>query len=85
MSYSLQTSFYSVMKDWPDKYHVWGTPRGHLQGQTQGHMSYHTLFEGIYFALSRSTHIWNAYVAENLLKSKKREKWSMAITKIRHV
>ncbi len=26
MSYSLQTSFSSVMKDWADKYHVWGTP-----------------------------------------------------------
>ncbi len=26
MSYSLQTSFSYVMKDWADKYHVWGTP-----------------------------------------------------------
>ncbi len=26
MSYSLQTSFNSVMKDWADKYHAWGTP-----------------------------------------------------------
>ncbi len=26
MSYSLQTSFYSVMKDWADKYHVWDAP-----------------------------------------------------------
>ncbi len=26
MSYPLQTSFNSVMKDWADKYHVWGTP-----------------------------------------------------------
>ncbi len=26
MSYSLQTTFNSVMKDWADKYHVWGTP-----------------------------------------------------------
>ncbi len=26
MSYSLQASFNSVMKDWADKYHVWGTP-----------------------------------------------------------
>ncbi len=26
MSYSLQTSFNRAMKDWPDKYHVWGTP-----------------------------------------------------------
>ncbi len=25
MSYCLQTSFNSVMKDWADKYHVWGT------------------------------------------------------------
>ncbi len=24
--YSPQTSFNSVMKDWVDKYHVWGTP-----------------------------------------------------------
>ncbi len=36
MSYSLQTSFNSLMKDCADKYHVWGTPpRGHLQGQTR--------------------------------------------------
>ncbi len=26
ISYSLQTSFNSLMKDWADKYHVWGTP-----------------------------------------------------------
>ncbi len=26
ISYSLQTSFSSVMKDWADKYHIWGTP-----------------------------------------------------------
>ncbi len=26
MSYSLQTSFTSVMKDWADIYHEWGTP-----------------------------------------------------------
>ncbi len=26
ISYSLQTSFNSVMIDWADKYHVWGTP-----------------------------------------------------------
>ncbi len=26
MSYSLQTSLNSVMKDWADKWHVWGTP-----------------------------------------------------------
>ncbi len=33
ISYSLQTSFNIVMKDWAVKYHVWATPRGHLQGQ----------------------------------------------------
>ncbi len=27
MCNSLQTSFSGIMKDWPDKYHVWGTPR----------------------------------------------------------
>ncbi len=26
MPYCLQTSFNSQMKDWADKYHVWGTP-----------------------------------------------------------
>ncbi len=35
MSYSLPTSFNSLIKDWADKYHVWGTPRGRLQGQTR--------------------------------------------------
>ncbi len=30
MSYSLQTSFGSVMKDWADKYHVWGCIFGQL-------------------------------------------------------
>ncbi len=34
------------------------------------YMSYHILFEGIYFVLSYSTHIWNAHVAGNLLKIK---------------
>ncbi len=48
-------------------------------------MSYHILFEGIYFALSYSTHIWNAYIAGNLLKIKKQEKWSMPITRTKHV
>ncbi len=33
MSYSLQTRFCSVIKDWADKYGV--PPRGHLQGQTR--------------------------------------------------
>ncbi len=31
---SLQTSCNSAMKDWPDKYQVWFTPKDHLQGQT---------------------------------------------------
>ncbi len=56
MSYSLQTSFNSLKKDWADKYHVWGP--------------YHILFEGICFVLSYSTPILNAYVAGNLLKIK---------------
>ncbi len=33
-------------------------------------MSYHIVFEGCCFALSYSTHIWDAYVAGNLLKIK---------------
>ncbi len=31
---SLQTSCISVKENWLDKYHVWGTPKGHLQDQT---------------------------------------------------
>ncbi len=38
------------------------------------YVSYHILFEGIYFVLSYSTQIWNAYVAGNLLKIKNQEK-----------
>ncbi len=38
------------------------------------YMSYHILFEGAYFVLSYSTHIWNTHVAGNLLRIKKREK-----------
>ncbi len=34
------------------------------------YMSYHVLFEGVYFVLSYSTHIWHAYIAGNLLKIK---------------
>ncbi len=49
-------------------------------------MSYHILLEGGYFVLSYSTHIWDAYVAGNLIKiKKKREKCSMPITKKKHV
>ncbi len=33
-------------------------------------MPYHNLFEGIYFVLSYSAHMWNVYVAGNLLKIK---------------
>ncbi len=35
----LQTSFNSVMNDWPDKYHVWGTPARSSQGQTRDHLN----------------------------------------------
>ncbi len=38
------------------------------------YMSFHILFGGGCIALSYSTRIWNAYVAGNLLKIKKREK-----------
>ncbi len=31
-------------------------------------VSCHILFEGIYFVLSYSAHMWNAYVAGNLVK-----------------
>ncbi len=36
-------------------------------------MSFHILFEGIYFVLTYSTHIWNAYVNGNLLEIKNRK------------
>ncbi len=44
-------------------------------------MLYHILFEGIYFALSYSTHMWNAYIAGNLLKIKKTRKMEHAYYK----
>ncbi len=50
MSYALQTSFNRVMKDWADKYHVWGTPRGHLLGQNDDNSNtrfFHTKKEHI--------------------------------------
>ncbi len=34
------------------------------------YISYYILFEGVCFVLSYSTHIWNAYVARNLLEIK---------------
>ncbi len=37
------------------------------------YMLYSILLEGIYSVLSYSTHIWNAYVAGNLLKIKNRK------------
>ncbi len=40
-------------------------------------MSYYILFEGAYFALRYSTHIWNANAAVHLLKIKN--------TKMKHV
>ncbi len=44
-------------------------------------MSYYILFEGVCFVLSYSTHIWNAYVAGNLLKIKKTLKMKHAYNK----
>ncbi len=64
------------MKDWANIYTMHGVPpQGHLQGQTRDiQMSYHILFEGVCFVQSYSTHIWNTYIAGNLLKIKIREK-----------
>ncbi len=39
------------MRDWDDKYHVWGTPRGHLPGQTRENSNtsfFHTKKEHVY-------------------------------------
>ncbi len=44
-------------------------------------MSIHTSLKGIYFVLSYSTHIWNAYVAGNLSKFKKTQKMMHAYNK----
>ncbi len=44
-------------------------------------MSYHILFEGIFFVLSYSTHMWKAYVGWNLLEIKKTEKMKHAYNK----
>ncbi len=58
--------------------HLKGTHiRVFLYNICRTYVSYHILFEGIYFVLSYSTHKWNAYVAGNLLKIK--------TGKIRHV
>ncbi len=38
------------------------------------YVSYQIFFDGGCFVLSYSTHMWNAYVAGDLLKIKKREK-----------
>ncbi len=46
-------------------------------------MSYHILLEGIYFGLSYSTHIWNAYVAGNIFKIQNRK--NEAIIKIHFI
>ncbi len=48
------------------------------------YVSCHILFEGIHFVLSYSAHVWNAYVAGNLLKLKNWKKWSMPTTKTKH-
>ncbi len=44
-------------------------------------MSYHILFEWIYFVLSYSTRRWNAFVAKNLVKIKKTGKIKHAYNK----
>ncbi len=38
------------MKDWANKFHIWGPPRGHLQGQTRDNSNtrfFHTKKEHI--------------------------------------
>ncbi len=50
MSYSLQTSFGSFMKDWPDKYHVWGTPTRQPSKSNNSNMCF--------FTLKRNTYTW---------------------------
>ncbi len=61
-------------------------PRGHLRGQTRDNSNtrFFTLKRNTYtyFVLSYSTHIWNVYVAGNLLEIKKREKRAMHVTTI---
>ncbi len=50
MSNSLQASIDSIMKNWPDKCHVWGTPtRSHLTSNSQQlkHV-FLSLFKGIF-------------------------------------
>ncbi len=44
------------MKGWADKYHVWGTPQGHLQGQTRDNSN--TRF----FTLKRNTYTGCSYI-----------------------
>ncbi len=44
-------------------------------------LSYLIFFEWINFVLSYSTHIWNAYIAANLLKIKKEKKKKHACNK----
>ncbi len=49
MSFPLQTSFNSLMKDWADKYHV--SPRGQLHGKTRDNSNtrfFHTKKKHIY-------------------------------------
>ncbi len=41
---SHHTSSNSVTQDWSDKYHVWGAPQGHLQGQTHNNAYYESIY-----------------------------------------
>ncbi len=47
MSFSLQTNFNSVMKDWTDKFHALGTPT-RLNSRKFKHAFFHTKKEHIY-------------------------------------
>ncbi len=51
MSYSLQISFNSIMKDWADQYHVWGTPTrppSRSNSRLFKHAFFHTIKEHIH-------------------------------------
>ncbi len=109
MSYSLQTSFNSVMKDRADKSMYGVPPQGHLQGQPRDNSNtgFFTLKkEHIYMCsyIISFVYIWRIISCLKgllcfiifhkhmecichwqFIKNKKQEKWSMPITKTKHV
>ncbi len=45
MSNFPQASCNSVMKNWPDKYRIWGIPQGNIQGQIRDNLNMRYLFQ----------------------------------------